>query len=133
MKSHYKKEKKNLLSLPDFENTMFQLNENGLCTGLHSFPYVRHTISFNFQKAFWIKHPYSYHSTFMLPTDMKLLMDCCIPLINHHNAPFWESVQYRYIVATGQPFILFKYTSKIHIPNYCVHIRPETSIKDSRV
>lgn len=68
----------------------------------------------------------------MLPTGMKLVMDCCIPLISRHNALSWETVQYRYI-AIGQPFNLFKYTSKIRIPNYSLHIRPETSTKNSRI
>lgn len=40
---------------------------------------------------------------------------------------------YNRYIATGQPLILFKYMSKIHIPNYSVCIRPENSIKDSRI
>lgn len=59
-------------------------------------------------------------------------MGSCIPLINHHNAPFWESVKYRYI-ALGPPFILIKFMSKIHISNQYLHTRPEISNKQNIV
>lgn len=53
-------------------------------------------------------------------------MDCCIPLIKHHNAPFWGSVKCRYR-ALDQPFISIKHMSNIHTPNYNLQAKSETS------
>lgn len=53
-------------------------------------------------------------------------MDCCIPLIKHHNAPFWGSVKCRYR-ALDQPFISIKHMSNIRTPNYNLQAKSETS------